>query len=297
MRRTTVALMLWAGLVLAGTSSAWAGEPVYHDPWLNWNLLNMTGVAVNDLELVVDDPVYSPNALDPTQVMMGPFAAFNVAHLDFDLNGDTDTVLTWSGGVVNPGIVAHIGLYMKDSGKVLDGFWTLNGVKQGGSAVFTYEKTKIVGDPEVHMILNISPGFYADPYNSGHEAGWTNIRTFRNIPADVLDLEDLNETLILGDLAGYEVTPRRGGPTGEEILLTDVILMPDAESFFDVFLDTIPLEKAGPDFESLLVATVVIPGSPTPPGMFWNLNPQSPEPATVSLLVLGGLGMLIRRRR
>ena len=300
MKRNTLLVGLFFAMAVAGSAAQGGGNPVpvWHDPWLNWDFINMTGVAVNDLEIVVDDPNFNPNPLDPTKVNMGPWTQFAIDHTrDYDHNGDKDTIMTWSGTPqvpvwILPGLIAHGGLYMKGSGMVLDAYWTLNGVKQGLSTAITYEQTRVVYDPEVYMELRIAPGWYKD--HSGGEAGWTHIRTFVNIPAELLDLEDLNRGLILDTLAAYEVFPKR--PDGTTIAYGDTIYgVPD--SFFDVFLAQIPQEKAGPGYEALLHAEVVAAASPPVViGEFWNLNPQSPEPATLSLLALGALAIISRRR-
>jgi hypothetical protein len=284
--------MISAGLLLGAASLAHGQVAIWHDPWLNWNLINLTGLNANDIDLIVDNPNYNPNVNDPSQVMAGLFPLVTVTHADYDGNGDVDTRIRWSGAQVNPLQVIHIGLYMKDSGKVLDGYWTMNGAKVGASAVFTYEKTEIrYVDPEVHMHLNMNPGWFRD--NPSHEAGWTNIRTFVNLPASLLDLKDLNESLNLDSLSAYEVQPKRGD-NGLPIQRTDVITADGPDSFFDVFLSAIPPEMAGPQYEALLVAEVL--NQPNPGGWFWNLNPQCPEPLTASLLTVASVALLRRRR-
>jgi hypothetical protein len=269
---------------------------------LNWDFTNLTGVNVNDLDIIVDNENFSPNLNDPKEVWSAPFPNVALSYGYFDGDGDLDTKITYSGAVILPGQVAHGGLYMKGSGLVLDAYWTWDGLKVGKSTAITYERTEIRGDPEVHMHLQIAPGYFKDPDNPAYpyaEAGWTNIRTFVNIPADLLDLPDLTRSLNLDSLAQYEVTPYKGvpglpGSSGIEILKTDHIsAVPD--SFFDVFLAVIPPENANPGFESLLHAEVWNQGAVI--GEFWNLNPQSPEPATLSLLALGGLALLRRRRK
>ncbi|HUX02123.1 MAG TPA: PEP-CTERM sorting domain-containing protein, partial [Phycisphaerae bacterium] len=64
----------------------------------------------------------------------------------------------------------------------------------------------------------------------------------------------------------------------------------------DVFLAEILPEFASPQYEALLYAQVINPDKSVI-GEFWNLNPQSPEPATLALLGLGAVATLIRRRR
>jgi len=59
-------------------------------------------------------------------------------------------------------------------------------------------------------------------------------------------------------------------------------------------------ENVSPDFESLLIADVVVldpDGNQTSVGRFWNLNPQSPEPGTVTLLAVGACVAMLRRRK
>jgi len=290
------------------TSPAWG---VIHDPWLNWDFWNFTGNVANDFHIVVESGTFNPDPLKGEVLIGAPFPNFSVSHVNYHGDGDLDTILAWSGFNVNPplnplaplpGEVAHIGAYMKDSGKILAAYWTSNGVQQGLPLAISYELTEIrpMNSPaEVHMQLKMPQSFF-DSHPSGEEAGWTNIRTFMSIPASRLGLADLNrEDLDAAALQalhddGYEVQPRRGGPTGAVILPSESILM-NVESFFDVYLGIIEEEYQGPQYESLLVATALDPGVPI--GMFWNLNPQSPEPATIALLGFGVMGLLARRRR
>lgn len=285
-----------AGALAFAASAAQGGQDttvVWHDPWLNWDFINNLGFVVNDFAVIVDKANWVPQ-----QQWAVPFPNFQTFAYDWDGDGIfDDTMCKWMGANVPPNTVAHGGLYMLGSGLVLDAFWTLNCSKVGPSTAITYERTKIIGDPEVHMELMIAPGFYEDSLNAGKEAGWTHMRTFVNIPADLLDLPNLNSSLDLGALAAYEVFPKVGGPTGAPIGYDDIIWgVPD--SFFDVFLDQIEPEYAGPGYEALLHADVVTAASdPIVVGGFWNLNPQSPEPATIALLGFGAVGLLARRRR
>ena len=308
MRALTMFAVLAGALAFAASAAQGGAEPtvVWHDPWLNWDFINNTGVMVNDFAIIVDNENFNPDPNDPSEVLKGmPFSTFQVFHGYYDADLDLDTMLKWiatdASENLPAGGKAHGGLYMKGSGLVLDAYWTKDCSKIGNSTAITYERTKIVDDPEVHMELMIAPGYFQDtgnPYYPHAEAGWTNIRTFVNIPADLLDLPQLNRDLDLDWLAlqpgVMEVTPREGGPMGDPILYGETIwAVPD--SFFDVFLAQIDPEFAGPDYEALLHAEVLNQGAVV--GEFWNLNPQSPEPATLALVALGGVGLLARRRR
>ncbi len=288
---------------------------VWHDPYLNWHFNNYTCQTVNDLAIIVDNPGFNPNLNNPGLVWAHPFPNVSRFNADYDGDGDLDTMIKYWGWdipcfKVDPvNGVAHGGLYLKGSGRVLDAYWTKDCVQVGASIPITYEKPEIRGnDPEIHMHLEIAPGFFEDPENSGLKAGWTEIRTFVNIPSDLLGLADLNVDLDLSELAEYEVIPEYGQPglpghDGDVIEPGDVNLQGyPAESFFDVFLAQVPPEFASPLYESLLVSTVIGP-DPDPLneniiyGQFWSLNPQSPEPATLGFLAFGSLPLLLRRRR
>ena len=293
MKATRAILIIGAVLFMAAPVTN--AVVVWHDPYLNWDFINMTGFAVNDLEIILDNPNFSLNAGNPNQAWSMPFTSIVKTTGYFDADADLDCKITFSGAVINPDQTAHGGLYMLGSGMVLDAYWTWNGLKVGASTAITYEQTRIVGDPQVFMELSIAPGFFEDPENAGHEAAWTEIRTFVNIPADLLDLPDLNTSLDLSTLAAFEVTPRLGGPSGPIISTSDVIVAPNDSSFVDIFLADIDPAFSNDNFEALLVATVM--NQPAVIGQFWNLNPQSPEPASMFLLGVGGAALLRRRRR
>ena len=307
MKTATEVLMFLAVLAFVGAPAV-QGEVIWHDPWLNWDFMNQNPIGptivVNDFAIIVDAENWVPQ-----EQWSAPFNVFATTQIDTDGDLITDaTKCEWSGADIPIGAIAHGGLYMKGSGLVLDAYWTLNGIKQYISTPVTYEMTEIRGDPEVHMHLTIAEGYYKDPLNLYYpnaEAGWTNIRTFVNIPADALGLADLTRELDLDTLVatygGMEVQPYYGKPglpgnEGTPILLTDYIQNdPVPDSFFDVYLATIDPEFANAGYEALLHAEVWNQGNVV--GEFWNLNPQSPEPGTMALLVLGGLGMILRRRK
>lgn len=307
-KRTTAAPVLLALLALAATASPAVGQQtvIAHDAWLNVDFINKTGQVVNDFEVVVASPTFNP-----PQWFAAPFNVMAVT------NGATSTTIRFSGTNIQPdtngvpgdeGDLAHVGMLMKDSGRILNAYWTLDGnpvpvVPNGPTSIaISYEITEVRtgSDPAIHFKLWMPSQYYADR-PSGAEAGWTGIRTFRNIPASLLDLADLNRDLFTNfpGLDAYEVDPYYGiagypGKGAAPIALTDENLMTGPDSFFDVYVDTVMPEYAGPEYESLLVATVLNQGQPI--GMFWNLNPQCPEPATLLLLVLGGLAMMRRRK-
>ncbi len=285
------------------------GQSIFHDPWLNWDFKNLTGTNTDDFEIIVENAAFNPNpnAVPPEVLMFSPYQNFGVTTGDFDGDGDQDAKLSWSnpaGGPILPNQVMHVGGDMRNSGPILDAYWTFGGNKVGNSIAISYELTEIrpTNSAEIHMQLNIAPGFYED--QPSEQGGWTNMRTFVNIPAGELGLADLNDSLDLDSalMLQYEVTPQYGQPgvpgsTGTDILLTDENLLNNGQ-VLDVYLATVDEAFLGPDYESLLYAEVLNAG--TPIGQFWNLNPQSPEPGTALMLFSAGLMGLIglgRRKR
>lgn len=286
-------------LVLLIVSSATAQQSIYHDAWLNSDFWNKTGQTVNDFEIVVESPTFVPNQV----LLNAPFPNYNVTVGDYSaLHPGNETRIRWSGANVLADQIAHVGMSMNASGKILDAGWTWNGVRvpvvPGGptSIAISYELTEIrpTNSGEIHMQLLISPQYFEDRGPSS-EAGWTNIRTFRNLPASMLDLADLNRDLDLSTLTAWEVPPHRGVPgvpgMGAPILPADQILRHGIDSFFDVYLDTVGSAYLNAGYESLLHAEVLNQGVVI--GEFWNLNPQSPEPGTWVMLVCGALASLI----
>jgi hypothetical protein len=275
--------------------SALAQQSIFHDPFLNWDFVNFTGGDANDFEIVVATPSWTP-----PQVYTGFFPNFTT-HPD---PGSGGTVLSWSGNSVPAGEVAHVGAAMMGSGKILDAYWTKDGLKVGPSIAIVYERTQVFPMPDrsevVAMNLQVAPSFLGN-------AGLTNIRTFSDIPANMLGLDDLTQALDprlneppLSELATIPTELVSLSLSGVETRpLQPVSPLPTADSFFDVFVDI--TTNIGPMFESLLTADVVVfnpdVGSWQPIGRFWNLNPQSPEPATVALLAIAAPLALSMRRR
>ena len=297
---------LRGSLVLGFLVSAWSGgtvhgQPVYHDAQLNWDFRNFTGQTANDFEIIVSDPEYNPDTNDPSQVYTGGlgFPSANATHGDFDpANPGNETKIRWSGRNFLAEQVAHVGLNLNGAGNVLGASWTFDNQFLAWKVPITFERTRVTPSTsfDINMELNIASSFFTDPDNPdfpNQQAGWTNIRTFIDIPENMLSLVDINADLDLAALAAFETTPRIGGPGGAVIDPADVFLFSD-DSIFDVFVGATNL--ANPQFESLLVADVVAQAVPQPFGRFWNLNVQSPEPNTLVLLALGGL-LVTRRRR
>jgi len=288
--------LLWAAVfALAWPLAVQALTVIEHDAWLNADFLNFTGQAVNDFDIIIESATFNP-----PQTFTAPFNNVTVTHGEYNaLHAGNETRVRFSGANILPNQIAHVGMLMKDSGRVLSAYWTNNGVQVGNSLAMSYEITEVRtgSDPAIHFKLWMPPQYYADRA-PGAEAGWTNIRTFRNIPASMLDLPDLTRDLDLSTLAAYEVQPYVGevgypGQTADSILPSEEFMLTGPDSFFDVYVDTVPPEYSNPNYESLLVADVLNQGQVI--GQFWNLNPQSPEPATLLLLTAGGLWL--RRRR
>jgi hypothetical protein len=287
-------LLLFAVLAVALVAGrAWGqippptGAPIRHDPWLNWDFFNLTGQDAFDLDIVVDSPTFVP-----PQWWADAFPNIQI----FNNQPAGDTTIRFFGGVVPPGAPAHGGVYMAGSGIVRDAYWTdAAGQKLGLSLPIIYEQTRIdlipdvPGTAAVWMELQVAPGFFAD--NPDMMVGMTDVQTFMNIPSDMLGLEDLNRDLDLAELAPYMAQAPFDIPLG---MLND-------DEVFEVFLGT--TRQLGGKWESLLTGNVWFgPGDSVPPtqgGIFWNLNPQSPEPVTLVGLGIGAVGLVryLRRRR
>jgi hypothetical protein len=291
-------LLAWVAALAAPQAAA--QQWLFHDPFLNWDFVNLTETDANDFEIVVATPNWSP-----PQTYTGFFPNFTTK--PEPVSGGT--LLSWSGTLVPPGGIAHVGAAMQGSGRILDAYWTLDGQKVGQSLAIVYELTQIFplasGGEAIAMNLQVAPAFEG-------QAGLANIRTFRDLPADLLGLDELTRELAprLNEppLSELETEPAQllgvdfsgGNPTFQSRPLPEIAQLPTGDSFFDVFVEPETF-NVGARFESLLVADVVV-WSPTlqewqPIGQFWNLNPQSPEPTSAILLAIGGAAALGRGRR
>ena len=63
MDSTRIGRQLAFAVVATGIGTAVLGQtaPLFHDPWLNWDFVNFTGQPVNDFEIVVETPNWSPH--------------------------------------------------------------------------------------------------------------------------------------------------------------------------------------------------------------------------------------------
>lgn len=298
MRSKWFVLFAVASSLPASVSPVLAQQSVFHDPFLNWDFVDFTGVDANDFEIVVTRPNWTPS-----QVYTGFFPAF-ATRPDPDSGG---TILSWSGNSVAPGGIAHVGAAMTGSGPILDAYWTKDGQKAGPSIAVVYERTQIFpllgGSEAIAMNLQVAPRFNGT-------AGLANIRTFSDLPATLLGLDDLTRNLDprlqMPPLSELETVPTEliaFSLTGVETRPLQAVSVlpatsPTMDSFFDVFVDITP--NIGPAFESLLTADIVV-FNPSenlwqPIGRFWNLNPQSPEPASLTLVCMGGLATFLYNR-
>lgn len=271
------------GLIVAPAGVV-AQTTIFHDPFLNWDFINFTGQEVNDFEVVVANPNYVPPAVYTGGL---GFPNFSRSVGDFSPEPGLETMLRWSGRSFAPGAIAHVGAAMMGSGRILDAYWTRDGQKVGPSIGITYELTRVrrltpTAPAVLDMVLNTSPAFALE--NPGSSLLVSNIRTFMDMPADLLGLNDITSELDLATLANFEVTPT---PRQGE-------LRPD--TWLEVNLGT--TLNANANFEALLVADIVLVPPSLPPvliGRFWNINPQSPEPVLLGVIAASGL-FLIRRR-
>lgn len=281
-------LLAVIALLATGADSVRAQQSIFHDPFLNWDFVNFTGVDANDFEIVVAQPNWTP-----PQVYTGYFPGFTTR----PDAGSGGTVLSWSGNSVAPNAIAHVGAAMMGSGRILDAYWTKDGQKIGPSIAIVYERTQVFprpgGSEVVAMNLQVAPGFDGT-------AGLANIRTFSDIPANLLGLDDLtrdlDHRLQMPPLSDLETIPTElvsldlSGIVTQPLQPVSVLPSPTPtmDSFFDVFVDI--TTNVGPAFESLLTADVMTFNRDLntwqPIGRFWNLNPQSPEPAGLALIAM-----------
>lgn len=106
--------------------------------------------------------------------------------------GSGGTVLSWSGNTVAPRQIAHVGAAMMGSGSILDAYWMKDGKKVGPSLAIVYEQTQVFPFPDgseaIAMNLQVAPNFQGT-------AGLQINRTFSDLPAESLGLDDLTQTL------------------------------------------------------------------------------------------------------
>ncbi len=261
----------------AGPATAQVPATLTHEGFLNWDIT--VGVDLNDFEIVVENANYIPN-----QTFNGPFGAPTVTP------SGANTQIRWSGAPVAAGTTFHIGLDMAGGGQILSATATLDG-NPVANVPIPFELTEIrppagPGIADVFMVFNTPQGFFDD--NPLAVVTLENVRTFIDLPAALLDLADLNSSLDLNLL------PNETVPVPNGVLLN----APGAETEIFVGVTNTP----SPLFESLLYGQVFVdldgtgPSIPEMTSEFWNLNPQSPEPTSLTLLALGGL-MFARRPR
>ena len=263
-----------------------------HEPWLNWELF--TPVDATDVHLVVDNPDFQPREVFEDAQRSWRF--------DGVISTGNDAILSWVADDPNAGDAGspvHIGADMTGAGRIIGAYWTYWGQTVAPIPI-VWELTRIIDpDPlnpanDVEVWMRLQTGEQYAP--TGQEVRLRNIRTYLDIPADVLGLADLN-----AGLDETRITAEWGGRAG--MAYPDVSdLLPSApDSFFDVFVGVTLPEKSSPEFESLLVADIMVSEAggvnAQTFGWFWNLNPQCPEPGSMALLALGGLVALRRRRR
>ena len=285
-------------VVLAVASGSLASPPlalpVIHEPWLNWDFVVPAGLGpINDLHVVVANPDFKPGETADDPLL--PTWGYDGVQNQVPYGPGSASVLSWSnGGFASPtlpaGTVVHFGADMRGAGTILDAYWTMDGHPvPGGRIPIIWEVTRVWPWPDpdplagrIEMGLQTTQTFLDE--NPGSTVELDNIQTWYDIPAADLGLQDINRELDLFSVTGND------GNFGSDF---------EVESFFDVFYvgDS---QNTGPDYESLLVADIVVidpTGGATTVGTFWNLNPQCPEPGTMALLAVGAAALLRRRRR
>ena len=286
-----------AVVVAAFSATAWAQtmpppppDPgVIHYPILNWDLYNPP-LGANDLHIVVEEDNFVPDHTynDP-----------NIPGWQYDganPNPGGGTVLSWSTTSPMPlPSTVHVGANLNGSGRVTDAYWTQNGIPIMVIPI-VWELTWVdQWDP----VFPNDPGAIWMRLQTTAEAAslgtvqLANIRTYADIPAGVLRLEDLNNNLDEQRLVEENSTVLVGTSLDGPVTLPNQSADFAVDSFFDVFVEL--SFNTNPDFQSLLVADVLVNNLPV--GRFWNLNYQSPEPTSMVLLALGGLALIRRRRK
>ena len=261
------------------TNYTMAAVPVTltHEGFLNWDI--KVDVDLDDFEIVVESPNFQPR-----QTYDGPFGTPTVTP------SGSNTKIHWSGATVPANTLFHVGLDMAGAGQMVSATAT-----QGGNPVanvpIPFELTEIrytgrSAAADVFMVFNTPQGFFDE--NPLATVTLENVRTFIDLPADLLDLPDLNSGLNLG-LLPNETTPVPGSVQ---------LFAPGNET--EIYVgQTI---NASPLYESLLFGQVFVdydgPGAmePVMTSEFWNLNPQSPEPSSLVLLAVGAVVAIKRRR-
>jgi len=294
----TLAALLF-GFSATVSAQPWPPPPdpgVIHYPILNWDFFNPP-TSATDLHIVVETDNFIPS-----DVYVDP----NIPGWQYDGQGpgpSGGTALSWSTNAGPLPSVVHVGADLAGAGRVTGAYWTEGG-QPIGSIPIVWELTWV--DPwdlqnpsepgAIWMRLQSADSLFGNNSPQGGDqvhamVQLANIRTYSDIPAGVLGLNDINASLNELELVSHNPSVRIGTSIPGPVSLPGQNGATD--SFFDVFVNF--SELTNPSYQSLLVAEVLVAGQRI--GTFWNLNYQSPEPSTMVLLALGGLSLIRRRRR